>query len=241
MILLICNEQKTMKKFWLISLACMMTIGLAACGSKEATSSLTEEQKACQTAIYAHMDALVETTQGDVVQEGDMVTVDYVGRLSDHEVFDTSVEAIATACGKFQEGRNYSEWLPFLVGQGQMIAWFEEAVKSMKVGESKTITLTPDQAYGERSEENVVEMPKSELPEGEWKAWDELPTFFGPMPITEVTADKVKIDTNHPLAGKTLTFDVTVKGVEKSADVDLPNVEWEDAVEEVVEEAQPAA
>jgi FKBP-type peptidyl-prolyl cis-trans isomerase 2 len=199
---------------------------------------MTEEAKACQTAIAAHVDSLVASTDGDAVQDGDMVTVDYVGRLNETEIFDTSVEAIATACGKYQEGRDYEAGLEFLVGQGQMIAGFEAAVKTMKVGESKTVTLAPADAYGERSEENVVEMPKSELPEGEWKVGDELPTFFGPMPITEVSTDAVKIDTNHPLAGETLLFDITVKGVQKAADVDLPSLE--PTVEAIVEEVEAA-
>jgi FKBP-type peptidyl-prolyl cis-trans isomerase 2 len=204
---------------------------------------MTDEAKACETAIAAHVNAMVATTDGVAVQDGDMVTVDYVGRLSESEIFDTSVEAVATACDSYQEGRDYDAGLEFLVGQGQMIAGFEAAVKTMKVGESKTVTLTPADAYGERSEENVVEMPKSELPEGDWKVGDELPTFFGPMPITEVSATAVKIDTNHPLAGKTLMFDITVKGVQKADDVDLPTLDptvepVEDTVEEVVDEVE---
>ncbi len=95
----------------------------------------------------------------------------------------------------------------------------------MKVGESTTVILTPEQAYGERSEDNIVEMPKAELPEGDWKVGDELPTFFGPVPVTEVTDDTVKIDANHPLAGKTLIFDITVKNVQQAADIQLPTLD----------------
>lgn len=85
-----------MKKVGLLSLAIIATLSLAACGSKDGGDKLTEEQIACRDAIAAHTDGFETTTDGDEVTEGKLVTVHYVGRLSDHELFDTSVEAVAT-------------------------------------------------------------------------------------------------------------------------------------------------
>ena len=61
--------------------------------------------------------------------KGNTATVDYVGRLDEQTVFDTSVESIAKACGKYASGRNYNEGLSFGVGAGQMIAGFDKGVE----------------------------------------------------------------------------------------------------------------
>ncbi|MBU0626244.1 FKBP-type peptidyl-prolyl cis-trans isomerase [Patescibacteria group bacterium] len=67
------------------------------------------------------------------MKAGDNIVVDYVGRLDESNVFDTSVEAIAKACDKYNEGRDYTSGLPFQVGAGQMIAGFDKGVEGMKV------------------------------------------------------------------------------------------------------------
>ena len=93
----------------------------------------------------------------NIVKEGDYVKVDYIGELEDGTIFDTSI------------GR---EPLGFTVGAGQMIAGFDSGVVGMAVGEEKTLTLPPEEAYGESSAIN-----------------------------------------NHPLAGKTLIFKITLVSI----------------------------
>lgn len=136
----------------------------------------------------------------EVVEEGDYVFVDYIGELEDGTVFDTSI------------GR---QPLEFTVGAGQMIAGFDSGVVGMAVGESKIITIPPEEAYGEHKEELIQPVPIEELPESEtpYEAGDILYSINGPVPIVSVNDTVAMIDFNHRLAGKTLIFNVTVVSI----------------------------
>ncbi len=91
---------------------------------------------------------------------GDTVKVNYIGSFTDGEVFDTSYEQVAKDNELYQEGRSYSP-LGFEVGAGQMIKGFDAAVVGMAVGEKKTVTLAPEDAYGPSDPAKIVEMPTS--------------------------------------------------------------------------------
>ena len=94
-----------------------------------------------------------------VVASGATITVDYIGRLNDKEVFDTSVKSVAEAAGTYSPQRNYDEGLSFTVGAGQMIKGFDEAVVGMKVGETKTVHIPAEKAYGKRDENLILRVP----------------------------------------------------------------------------------
>ena len=147
------------------------------------------------------------------VENGDTISVDYVGKLEDGTVFDTSVKEAATEAGIYTEMRNY-EPLTFTVGAGQMIAGFDEGVIGMKVGETKTLKITPEKAYGEYDPELSRELPVEAVtftPE----IGMQLATDTGLRGIiTEVGEKSFIIDFNHELAGKTLIFEVTVASME---------------------------
>ena len=129
------------------------------------------------------------------VKEGDTVKVHYKGTLEDDSVFDTS------------EGRDPIE---FVVGSGQMIAGFDEGVLGMIVGEKKTITLGPDDAYGYSNDQNIMEVDKTNFPpDMKLEVGMQLMGPGGrPVTVKEISDDAVTIDANHPLAGKTLTFEL---------------------------------
>lgn len=141
--------------------------------------------------------------------EGDTVKVNYTGKLDDGTIFDTS------------EGRDP---LQFTIGDGHMIPGFEQGVLGMTVGETKTITLTPDQAYGEHTDDRIIRVGKSAFPpDMQLTEGMQLQSPTGmPVKVLKVDADSVTIDANHPLAGKTLTFDITLVEIippgEKSAE-----------------------
>jgi len=132
-------------------------------------------------------------------QTGDTVKVNYTGKLDDGTVFDTSVDR---------------EPLQFQIGQGQLIPDFEQAVVGMNAGESKSIQIPAENAYGPYHDEMVIEMPRSEIPEGlEPKVDQKLQVrrkeggeFV--VTVTAVTETSVTLDANHPLAGKDLIFDI---------------------------------
>lgn len=140
---------------------------LTACGQKEETPTpidtpiepIEDQQQAllpsqpettmtCPEAIQAYLDAANLEGEGETtVQANDAIIVDYIGRLADGTVFDTSVENVAINCGTYVAQRNYNEGLQFVAGTGQMIPGFDAAVVGMKVGQTKTVTLAPEEAY----------------------------------------------------------------------------------------------
>lgn len=153
--------------------------------------------------------------QWQAVQKWDSIVVDYIGRLADGTVFDTSVESVAKWCWKYVEGRNYDEWLAFEVWAWQMIAGFDKWVEWMKIWQTRTIEIAAKDAYGERDESLLIEVKKSDLQNpGQYEEWQTLYTPYGQaVKVQKVTKDKVYIDTNHELAGKNLIFDITIKEI----------------------------
>lgn len=133
------------------------------------------------------------------VKAGDQVKVHYTGTLTTGEQFDSSV------------GR---EPLGFTVGAGQMIKGFDAGVQGMAIGEKKTINIAPEDAYGEWSEEAIIDFPKDNIPaEMELEIGMELmlrDQMGRPVPVKvhEVGEDSVKLDANHSLAGKELVFEI---------------------------------
>lgn len=133
-------------------------------------------------------------------KSGDKVSVHYTGTLEDGSTFDSS------------EGR---EPLEFTVGAGEVIPGFDVAVSDLEVGDSKTVTIPAAEAYGEQDPEAMRAVPREmfgdEEPQVGWMV--ELGTPDGQRiaaMVTEVGDDEVLLDFNHPLAGKDLTFEITL-------------------------------
>ena len=146
-------------------------------------------------------------SSAQVVKSGDTVKVDYTGKLTDGTVFDSSV-------GKTP--------LEFTVGTGAVIEGFDAAVLGMKVGETKTVTIPPDKAYGERSADMIVTVNRSQLPQdivpvvgGQLQVMAQGSSGGQTVVITEVTDTTITVDANPPLAGKTLVFEIKMVEIEK--------------------------
>ena len=137
------------------------------------------------------------------IKNGDTVTVNYTGKLEDGTVFDTSL----------QEGRTP---LTATLGQGQLIPGFENGLIGMTIGENKTIEIESKDAYGDHNPMMISEVEKGKFPEGV-KEGDMLQGMSPQGPVNvkvlEVNESMVKIDANHPLAGKKLFFDLEVISV----------------------------
>ena len=159
-------------------------------------------------------DSNTGDTMENIVKEGDYVKVDYIGELEDGTIFDTSIENAAIEGEVHNRNREY-EPLGFTVGAGQMIAGFDGGVVGMAVGEEKTLTLPPEEAYGAYREELVQTISLEELTSvGIFPTvGDKLNTPQGIVAVTDVTDTEVKLDYNHNLAGKTLTFKVTIVSI----------------------------
>ncbi|MBJ6725440.1 FKBP-type peptidyl-prolyl cis-trans isomerase [Geomesophilobacter sediminis] len=145
-------------------------------------------------------------------KQGDRVKVHYTGRLDDGTVFDSS------ECADDQCGCGHGP-LQFTIGQGEVIPGFENGVVGLSVGESKTIHIPVEDAYGERIDEMVAVVPRGDLPAElspevgqQLEVTQEDGQVFQVL-ITEVTDESITIDANHPLAGQALNFDIKLEEI----------------------------
>ena len=136
---------------------------------------------------------------GRIVKEGDVVAVHYHGTLDNGEVFDSSRGRVP---------------LTFIVGSGQVISGFDKAVRGLSVGETVTVRLEPDEAYGQRREELILEVPRDQAPENVSVGDSVGLSSGGTAVVLEVTDEIVRIDANHQLVGKTLTFEIELVSIE---------------------------
>jgi len=139
------------------------------------------------------------------VTAGTTVSIHYTGTLADGSPFDSS------------EGRDP---LRFEMGKGQIIPGLEAALDGMEIGETKTVTIPADQAYGPHMPEGVQDVPRGMIP-------DHIPLEIGltmqvqtpegqqtQVRVTALSDETVTLDGNHPLAGQDLTFAVEIVAVD---------------------------
>jgi peptidylprolyl isomerase len=136
-----------------------------------------------------------------VASKGNSVKVHYTGRLTDGTVFDSSANR---------------DPLGFTLGDGNMIKGFDAAVYGMEIGQEKSITIPCLEAYGEKREDMMLEIPKEQVPphiSPEIGMELSLQNQAGqpvPVKVTHIDDEKIILDANHPLAGQDLIFDITL-------------------------------
>jgi peptidylprolyl isomerase len=159
---------------------------------------------------------------------GDTVKVHYTGTLEDGSVFDSSEgtggEAESTSCGCGTKevihgcgcdcDSNDCGPMEFVIGSGQLIPKFESAVIGLEPGQSITVLIPADEAYGQRAAEMVAVIDRSEIPADiQPEPGHQMEVILedgSPLPVlvTEVTETSITLDANHPLAGCDLTFNI---------------------------------
>ncbi len=137
------------------------------------------------------------------IKDGDTVQVHYTGTLEDGSIFDSSKER---------------DPLEFTVGSGMLIAGFEAAIIGKEEGDKVNTTIAPTEGYGERDEEQMFMVPISELPDHiphEVGLQLQLSNEEGEMFVTiaDINEEGMLLDANHPLAGKTLQFEIEIISV----------------------------
>jgi FKBP-type peptidyl-prolyl cis-trans isomerase 2 len=208
-----------MKKSLLLSLILLSWILLTACGKNDEENITDTTMDAvvtdCQKAVQKYLDGADKQWQWDEVKSGDNIVVDYIWRLDDWTVFDTSIQSIAESCGIYSEGRDYTEGLSFQAWAGQMVKWFDNGVIWMKVGQTKTVEFWPEEWYGEYDENLVVTASIDEVGDvSQFKEWDTVYLWMWyPAKIVKITDKEVTFDMNSELAGKSLIFDITLKSI----------------------------
>ena len=138
------------------------------------------------------------------VKNGDKVKVHYTGRYEDGKVFDSSTDR---------------EPLDVEVGAAQVIKGFEDALLGMREGEKKTISISPEEGYGLPDPALLIEIPKANIPK-------EITPEVGMklrladkneqsvmVTVSEISEEAIKLDANHPLAGKVLVFDLELVSI----------------------------
>jgi len=155
---------------------------------------LTFSETACSVALVPTM-----WKKPKPAQPGDTVAVAYTGRLGDGTV------CVSTASRRPLE---------FIIGRGRIIPGVEQAVIGMRPGQSKTVTLRPHDAYGKHREGRLISVDRGRVStESELRVGQQLRATCAngrtiTVTVAEISKSKVMLDTNHPLAGKTITFDI---------------------------------
>jgi peptidylprolyl isomerase/FKBP-type peptidyl-prolyl cis-trans isomerase SlpA len=132
------------------------------------------------------------------------MTVHYTGRLEDGTVFDTSRD---------------KEPITVPLGRKRVIEGFEEALEGMEVGEKKRVTIPPPKAYGPHRGELVTQVERGRFPkdlelrEGQRLQIKNSAGLVTTVRVVSLGQDSVTVDANHPLAGKTLVFDLEIVGI----------------------------
>ena len=171
----------------------------------EAKGQETQPVQADKAVTTEAKGSPMETNTGGGVKAGNVVKVQYTGTFADGKVFDKSSEGSP---------------LQFTVGAGEMIPGFEKAVIGMKLNETKKVTLKAEDAYGQSRKELIKKFPRESVPSNikpevgmriNLRGNDGNPV---PATITEVNEKEVTLDINHPLAGRSLTFEIKVVSIE---------------------------
>lgn len=145
------------------------------------------------------------------IGNGSVVELDYTLHLGDGEIVD----------------RSEGEPLSYIHGEGHIVPGLEQALEGLGVGDRRQVVVAPGEGYGDRDERGVQEVARAAFPDGfepkpgmqlAAQAPDGEPVQFT---IREVRLESVLVDFNHPLAGKTLHFDVTVRGVRAASAEEL--------------------
>jgi peptidylprolyl isomerase len=190
------------KKILIAIFMVLLTTLLLGCTQNNAVSNFglgTEDKNNTNTENINNTNLEVEIMSNEV-KVGDSISVNYTGKLVNGEVFDSSI------------GR---EPLAFTAGAGQMIKGFDDAVIGMKIGDKKTITLKPSEAYGEVNPQAIITVDANELPNfDQLQVGMELASSNGARgTITAKTDTNAVIDFNHSLAGKTLIFEIELVSI----------------------------
>ncbi len=147
------------------------------------------------------------------MKDGDFVNLEFTGRIKDtNEIFDTTSEESAKQAGIFNEKTSYGP-IVIIIGANQVIPGLEDALKEMNVGEKKKVEVPPEKGFGMKNPDMIKLLPMSVFKDNNM---DPAPgrivnfqDFQGK--ILSVDGGRVKVDFNHPIAGKIVEYEVEIK------------------------------
>lgn len=179
----------------------------ASCASRRFLASTSLHRRSAFLGAFTAVRAAVPSrgiAEGPtmrVAKDGESVEVHYTGTLEDGTEFDSS--------------RSRGMPLNFVLGSGSVVPGFEKAVRGMAIDERKKAVLVPEEAYGLRTDELVITIPRDRAPSDmKLEAGQKVPLTNGAVAtVVEASDSEIKLDANHELAGKTLTFELQLVGI----------------------------
>jgi peptidylprolyl isomerase len=162
-----------------------------------------------------------------MAKNGDKVLFNYVGKLEDGTIFDSTFESDCSdddcssdACSTDDCGCGHASGpMELVIGSGEFFPGVEEALAAMSTGETKSIVIPAAEAFGEFDSEKLFTVPVTDLPEDfDAQVGDEL-ILSGEddeelgVTVVEITAEEITFDANHPLAGQDLTFELELLNI----------------------------
>jgi FKBP-type peptidyl-prolyl cis-trans isomerase 2 len=195
------------RSVWLALTLVSLVLSIAACSNSNAAKisfqddipSPTKAPVIKATVRPISSEDTVDMGVNSVAKDGDTALVHYHGTLDNGEVFDSSLQR---------------EPLTFILGSGQVIPGFDDAVRGLAINETVTVRLQPEFAYGERREDLIFEIPISQAPQGLLQGDNVRLANGQPATILEVSNKVVSIDANHRLAGEALTFNIQLISIQ---------------------------
>lgn len=147
------------------------------------------------------------------MEEGDVVRINYVGRLKGSgELFDTTRKEVAAKEDAVNPNASYRP-VPLIVGAGMVVEGLDQEVLELDVGERAEVTVPPEKAFGEREGDLIKTFSERKFKDQDMSPYPGMRiNLDGKLGrILSVNSGRVRVDLNHPLAGKTLEYEVEVK------------------------------
>lgn len=145
-----------------------------------------------------------------MVEDGDVVRIDYIGRtMPTGEIFDLTREEVAEEEGHDVEDMDLGP-MNVLIGADHVITGLEDAIRDMDEGDSKEVEVPVEDAFGERSSDDVKTIPQSDFDEHDVQPRRGLVVEVDGRrgKILSTSSGRVRVDFNHPLAGKDLEYEI---------------------------------
>ncbi|WP_407415403.1 peptidylprolyl isomerase [Methanobrevibacter sp.] len=146
------------------------------------------------------------------IKDGDFVRVNFTGKIKENdEVFDTTYDEIAQEAEIFDENKTYKP-IPIVVGGNHLLPAIEEEIVGLEAGDRKTVEVDSDNGFGPRDPKAIQLIPMKEFKKQGMTPYPgmRISAEGGEGRILTVNGGRVKVDFNHPLAGKDLIYDVEV-------------------------------
>ncbi len=147
------------------------------------------------------------------MEKGDVVSLDYTGRVKEsQELFDTTLKDVAEEENAVNERAKY-EPISVIIGADMVVEGLDDELEKMDVGDKKEVVIKPEKAFGERRGELIKTFSESKFKNNDMNPYPGMRVTVGQQVgrILSVNSGRVRVDMNHPLAGRTLEYEVEVK------------------------------